>query len=226
LVEFKASLQVPGRVQLSDTDGFYIELDKALEGNNIDIAAVLAHEMCHIYLFCEGLVPAHENDFEILTDTSSTCLGTGILTLNAAVTQTVHHFGFVETKHRSFGYLTPYEVGYVLAKRAAYFGEEMKSRLLTERGREALELGRRLVRQDYTSPPLATARIAQRFLYLWQRRGGAAPHDNGKGYYFESGREHVVFTCPVCSQKLRLPTRRRDVRVTCANCVTPLQCRS
>ncbi|MFJ1768272.1 hypothetical protein ACIOD2_48705 [Amycolatopsis sp. NPDC088138] len=88
-----------------------------------DVPAVLAHEVTHIFL--------HRNDIrfdgrarnEILTDTAALYLGLGrpmLAAYRVEVTQ-----GRYTRRRTTFrvGYLSPPEMGYVLARRALEFGE-------------------------------------------------------------------------------------------------------
>lgn len=84
IVTFDASLKVPGQVELSDEDGYLVSLQaRYRHERQQDIAAILAHELTHIFLFRAGLAFRSTLENEILTDVAAVYLGVGWLVLNA-----------------------------------------------------------------------------------------------------------------------------------------------
>src|SRR5215469_15701065 len=77
LVTFTDNLPCPGRVELSDREGYYIELHSRYQDNWGDIPAILAHEITHVFLHRAGLSFPETHDNEILTDTVAVYLGIG-----------------------------------------------------------------------------------------------------------------------------------------------------
>jgi phenylpyruvate tautomerase PptA (4-oxalocrotonate tautomerase family) len=213
-------------VALTEGPRYEVELHPRYNNHRRDIGAVLAHEVTHILLHRAGLsLPDTEAD-EVLTDTAAAYLGVGWLLLDA--------FRQDSLTSQKLGYLTPEEYGYVLAKRAAVFGEDPRVWFTSPQAYEAYARGLRLAERDEAQPPLAAAGWAARQRYAAQRRL-ALSTGNGFGqsgpYRFEApgesgrpdGTPRVVFGCPVCHERLRLPVRGR-LRARCGLCRTVLDC--
>lgn len=76
-------MEHPGRVELTPENEYLVELHTRYKEDPRDVAAILAHEITHVFLYRAGLWLPNEYDNEILTDTASTYLGVGWLGLNA-----------------------------------------------------------------------------------------------------------------------------------------------
>jgi hypothetical protein len=212
-------------VELAEGPGYAVELHERFAGQRRDIGAVLAHEMTHVFLHRAGLSFAGTDENEILTDTAAAYLGAGWLLLDAYRRDAV--------SSQRLGYLTPEEYGYVLAKRAAAFGEDPRVRFTSPQAYEAYGVGRELAQRDAARPPLAGAGAAGRGAYAarralaLRRRGlgfGGTGTGSGESYAFEAGDPpQVAFACPVCCQRLRLPVRG-PTRARCGVCGTVLDC--
>lgn len=215
-------------VTLAQGPRYRVELHPRFDGHRRDVGAVLAHEVTHILLHRAGLaLPDTEAD-EVLTDTAAAYLGAGWLLLDA--------FRQDALTSQRLGYLTPEEYGYVLARRAAVFGEDPRVWFTSPQAYEAYRAGLRLAEREAAQPPLAAAGWAARRGYAARRRlalgsggGGRGPAAGGSGpYRFETGdggpgSARVVFGCPVCGERLRLPLRG-PVRARCGLCRTVLEC--
>lgn len=134
--------------------------------------------------------------------------------------------------HQRFGYLTPEEFGYVLAKRAALFGEDPAIRFTSPQAYEAYVRGRAAAERDHRRAPLTAAGSLARRRYAKARRAGAeagagagAGPADGSAYRFEQDGSgaglRVSFPCPVCAQRLRVCGR---LRARCGLCGTVLDC--
>lgn len=123
VVYFPANLPVPGRIELSRTNDYFIEIDASLRPNKNWVMAILAHEIAHIFLHQHGVRYEAELPNEVLTDTTATYLGCGTLILNGA-TEIKERLDQNTTRRirQHFGYLTLAEFGYILAKRDLFFG--------------------------------------------------------------------------------------------------------
>lgn len=200
--------------------GYAVELNSRFDRHRQDIGAVLAHEMTHVLLHRSGLALADTAADEILTDTAAAYLGCGWLLLDA--------FRQSALASQKLGYLTPEEYGYVLAKRALVHGEDPRVWFTSPQAYDAYGKGLRRAEHDAAQPPLAGAGWAARRRYAAQRglaRAGA-PVPAGVGpYRFETGggAVRVVFDCPVCTGRLRLPVEG-PVRARCGVCRTVLEC--
>ncbi|MET9297016.1 hypothetical protein [Streptomyces sp. NPDC003077] len=211
-------------VELAAGPEYFIELNARFKNHRKDIGAALAHEVMHVYLHRLGLAFPGTRDNEILTDTATTYLGAGWLLLDA-----YHENGGFSQK---LGYLTPEEFGYVLAKRALFFGEDPSTWFSSPQAYDAYVTGRARAQRDERQPPLAAAGRLGRHRYARDRRLAQDPrrdplangHARDAGYAFD-GRAplRVTFPCPVCHQRIRVPVRGR-VRARCGLCQTVLDC--
>ncbi|MET9321312.1 hypothetical protein ABZX75_14165 [Streptomyces sp. NPDC003038] len=215
VVEFRPMEQA-ATVELAAGPEYFIEVSDRFRTHRRDLAAALAHEVAHVLLHRLGLSFPTTADDEILTDTAATYLGAGWLLLDA--------YREDELTHQKFGYLTPEEFGYVLAKRAALFGEDPSTWFTSPQAYEAYVRGRALAERDHRRAPLAAAGRLERLRYTRDRRTGTTPA-GAAAYRFErDGAEpRVSFPCPVCGQRLRVPVRG-PLRARCGLCRTVLEC--
>lgn len=239
-VTFSPSLPCPAQVELSMADDYLVRLHERYRFGYQDVPALLAHEIVHIFLHRLKIAFPHVLDNEILTDTAATYLGLGWPCLNAfrISVHDSHEFGYVgprTIRHVSaskVGYLTPEEFAYVLAKRSLLFGERI-DRLLTLQARELYRQGLRMARREGARPPFSRSLIWWRWLYLgrrwWTKRlPQTRKRSQFADYRFEwvDGEMKVTFDCPVCCQKLRLPTERRQIHLDCPTCQHSCSCRT
>ncbi|HEY8987183.1 MAG TPA: hypothetical protein VIU15_47415 [Streptomyces sp.] len=210
-------------IELTAGPEYFVELNDRFRTHREDIGAALAHEIMHVYLHRLDLAFPGTRDNEILTDTAATYLGAGWLLLDA-----YREHGEASQK---LGYLTPEEFGYVLAKRALFFGEDPRPWFTSPQAYTAYEAGLERARLDGRQPPLTAAGWAGRRRYARDRRQArTAP---GTLYSFSPetpeapGRPgaplRVSFPCPTCHQRIRVPVRGR-VRARCGLCRTVLEC--
>jgi hypothetical protein len=212
-------------IELAAGPEYFVELNDRFRTHRRDIGAALAHEIMHVYLHRVGLSFAGTRDNEILTDTATTYLGAGWLLLDA--------FRVDGVSSQKLGYLTPEEFGYVLAKRSLVFGEDPSVWFTSAQAYAAYGRGLERARCDERQPPLTAAGWVGRRRYARDRRhaqgvragSGDAGH-TGVPYAFvrdARGPLRVVFACPTCRQRIRVPVRGR-VRARCGLCGTVLEC--
>ena len=242
IVNFR-EMENPGRVELTRDEVYLVDLNANYRDDTHDIAAILAHEICHVFLFRHGLAFSDVLDNEILTDTTAAYLGTGWLSLNAyrVTKHEERRRSFtttevrVETKEEALGYLTPEEFGYVVGKRELVFGEKVRGLISNSAAQSALDEGYQRARLEFQIPPLDKCTLWRRLEYYWDRRkmqtlasrsalkGLSHPLN---GYRFDVNESiKVVFECPVCSQKLRLPVQKK-VKARCVVCGSSLDCKT
>ncbi|MFE6840157.1 hypothetical protein ACFVFI_35690 [Streptomyces sp. NPDC057705] len=225
VVAFRPTEQA-ATVELAAGPEYFVEVSDRFRIHRRDLAAALSHEVTHVLLHRLDLRFPGTEENEILTDTAAVYLGAGWLLLDAYREDAL--------THQKFGYLTPEEFGYVLAKRDALFGEDPSTWFTSPQAYEAYVRGRALAERDHHRPPLAAAGALARRRYAKARRSGPAPAGGpaggsgaGSAYRFEregSGPGlRVSFPCPVCGQRLRLPVRGR-LRARCGLCRTVLDC--
>lgn len=240
LVGFR-ELSVPGRVELGRDHSYLIDLSTKFRRDVGDIGGVLAHEVVHIFLHRHGIWLRDTFANEVLTDTAAAFLGAGWPILNGyrveeretareRIGNEVHVT--VTKTEKSLGYLTPEEFGYILAKRELVFGRRRR-RLLRKETKRAFSSGMRVARTEYSRPPLRGAGRWRRRRYRKQLQSaerelaasGADPRSHEQhGYHFEqSDGIKVIFPCPVCWQRLRVPTGRR-LRAYCPTCQARVEC--
>ncbi|MFJ8014585.1 hypothetical protein [Streptomyces sp. NPDC096339] len=212
-------MQDAATVELAAGPEYFVEVNDRFRTHRRDLAAALSHEVAHVLLHRLGLRFADTARNEILTDTTAAYLGAGWLLLDAYREDAL-------TRQR-FGYLTPEEFGFVLAKRAALFGEDPSSWFTSPQAYEAYVRGRAVAERDRRRAPLAAAGPVARLRYAKDRRAGAASAPGaGAAYRFEGedgGPLRVSFPCPVCEQRVRVPVRGR-LRARCGLCRTVLDC--
>ncbi|MCP2729818.1 hypothetical protein [Limnofasciculus baicalensis] len=240
LVNYRNSLKVAGQVELTPENEYLVELHARYKEKQHDIAAILAHEITHVFLYRAGLFLPNTYENEILTDTASVYLGIGWLGLNAyRLTETQENNGLGQTHIRyqeeRLGYLTPEEFGYVLGKRSIKFKERINGLITNYFAKEALHRGFRKARLEYQQPPMKNCGFIKNLLYKWNKRQIINLTRSGElkglsrsfsGYKFDISDEmKVVFECPVCSQKLRLPTHK-NIQAHCSICKSSFECKT
>lgn len=241
IVNFR-DMENAGQVELTSDDTYLVELHTRYRSDHRDVAAILAHEVTHVFLHRHGIRFPDTWKNELLTDTAAVYLGVGWPLLNAQriiVDRQEQYISPGEREVRTtitderLGYLTPDEFGYVLQKRALAFGEPVGSLIAGLAAQSGLQEGLRQAVVDYRSPPIITCAWWRRWRYAWDRQcirivnrisGLSGTSRQFSGYRFEiSDSMRVIFVCPVCSQPLRLPTGRR-VNARCGACGKEMSC--
>lgn len=245
-VTFTPYAQEPGRVRRDGPRTFHIEIHENLEQLPGEQAAVLAHEVIHVLLMLEELEISDKFTNEILTDTTTAYLGLGWLCLDAYRLGVVRVDSYhVASWEQRLGYLTPQEFGYVLAKRARISLEQAPNYLTGVMARQAFDEGRKLVNQEAVHPPIKASPHTW-MPYTWRRwrhqrtDSTASPDSRASalvthtpdekrgyrhyGFVWEGETQKVVFRCPLCCQRLRLPTRMKHAQVDCPTCGCTQQC--
>jgi hypothetical protein len=204
-----------GNVELAAGTEYFVELHSRFKDDPRDVGAALAHEVMHVWLHRLGLELPGTRDNEILTDTVTTYLGAGWLLLDAYREEAAVRGDRLRMAAYKLGYLTPEEFGYVLAKRAEAFGDDVEPWFRSPQARDAYRAGLTRAQADLRAAPLATASWTARRRYVRDRRAMAS----GPGYAFTSTPAglKVSFPCPACFQRLRLPCRGRT-RARCTLC--------
>ena len=160
-------------------------------------------------------------DNEILTDTAAAYLGAGWLLLDAYR----EHGPFSQ----KLGYLTPEEFGYVLAQRAAFFGEDPAPWFTSPQAYDAYAAGAARARQDARRPPLAAAGLGRPAPLRQGPPGGTGSAPRRPAARRRRLRLRgpaalrVSFPCPACHQRIRVPVRGR-LQARCGLCKTLLDC--
>jgi hypothetical protein len=217
IVTFRSVLKVPGRVELSNSNEFFVELQSQQRNAPKAIAAILAHEIAHIYLHRLGISFPVEFENEVLTDTTAVYFGFGPTILNATTTNIRFRSDMTEETQTSyFGYLTLEEFGYIVAKRDFALGRDSSSKIDTGSALTGFLSGRARVKSELTSRPFVAR--------PWRQRLGHAIFDRKTSS--RTGIEPFVFSCPFCSQGLRVPKAFMKLSVHCSNCDSRFICYS
>lgn len=117
-------LRCVGKVDLDAGPVYFIELSARFLDDPVSTAAVLSHEVMHVFLHRHAIRLENTLLNEILTDTAAGYLGTGWLMLNAHRASTDAATG--PTMAHRLGYVSPEEQGYILAKRAPVGNGEVR----------------------------------------------------------------------------------------------------
>ena len=214
-------MEQAGLVTLGRSRDFLVDVRKEYQGDIRLVAAVLAHEVAHIFLHRHDLRFEVTLENEILTDTAASIYGFGHLMLDTfRVKQTGHEW--TATK---MGYLTPEEYGLLLAKMQRPGAGAL---IRSDAALKALQTAVSRAKRDRALPPLAAApwwrRLRYRLASWWAARQRARTRlTAGAAYAFEDN--NVVFGCPRCGQELRLP-RGRTITYRCTGCALDLACRT
>ena len=106
-----------GNINLNNSNEVFIEIDKSMQINRRNykeaVLCVMAHEICHKYLYAHGFHLEDNNINEYCTDLATFFVGFGLLTINGCYeeysTTEKHYDGSstTTTHTHSTGYLTP-----------------------------------------------------------------------------------------------------------------------
>src|SRR5450755_621973 len=155
VVSFRSNLPVPGRIELSSSLDFFIDLHSQHREDSKAIAAILAHEVAHIFLHHAGLRLEPEFHNEVLTDTAAVYLGCGATIMNGA-SETVTKLGTAtERRFRQFGYITVDEFGYIQAKRDRLYCRDSAARFDAGLPLAAFRAGRKRLGAELRTRPYA-----------------------------------------------------------------------
>lgn len=217
IVTFSSTLVPPGRVELSHSNEFFVELQSRLKSEPKSVAAILAHEVAHIFLHRCGVRFPNEFENEVLTDTTAAYLGFGPTILNAA-TETKTDFGdMVQTRTHHFGYISLDEFGYIQAKRDYTFGMDTTAVIEGTFPMSGFANGRSRFRSESRVRPYtrsigqSISRFARRLFRLPPPAAKQKP-------------EMLNFTCICCSQELRIPLLGKQLVVRCPVCESRHTC--
>jgi len=214
IVNYSTTLQPPGRVELSNGNEFFIELQTKYRDKLNTVAGILAHEIAHIFLHRCGAEWKDTSANEILTDTTASFLGFGIAILNAADCQTEYLANVTKTTWQHFGYLSLDEFGYILARRDYAFDLSSRTRIGQQHCKDAYDAGSKTFMGELKARPFSPRPWYQRILRH-------APIDPASAL-----QSPIHFECPKCSKTLRLPAMRRKVSVHCPICDSRFFCYS
>lgn len=206
IVVFRSDLKYPGHVELGQSNEFFVELQSHQRFFPKALAAILAHEIAHIFLHRCGIRFSQEFENEVLTDTTAAYVGLGAVILNAATeTKDYPSQNVIRTNTHHFGYISLDEFGYILAKRDAALNHESLPNLGAGLPILAFESGRKQYRRELAARPLVDRPWYRRLLQ---------PSNASLSHLMQL----ITFSCPYCSQALRVPELRKKLSVHCTTC--------
>lgn len=237
IVSFKeiqavGQLSPAAEVKLDTGPDYFITLNPLYRNDRRDTAAVLAHEVMHIFLHRSGIQFADRIKNEILTDTALVYLGTGWLALNAHRMSTRYSGNSCTTSTQSLGYVSAEELGYIFAKRALACDENVETLLSSNNTvRHAYRVGYQRAVDDYQRAPLADCDTMAAVQYQKDKMyakeltadRGLTPLFDG-GYRFQ-GHDPMkaLFRCPTCHHLVKTPVDQ-PVTIRCRICHSALKC--
>jgi hypothetical protein len=237
IVNYRKNMDAAGQVELSPENEYFVDINARYRETDNDIAAILAHEIMHVFLYRHKLVFADDYENEILTDTSSVYLGIGWPLLSAYRLSTTHQQCgdqvLLTTREERLGYLTPEEYGYVFGKRLINFHDHSDLYTKGAAAKVSFQRGFQKAQSDYQQPPLKSCGLMKRLAYQRHKSSVVRAVKIGKadrvnlafyGYRFDVPNGiKVVFDCPICTQRLRIPIDKKAV-VCCNNCKESIDC--
>lgn len=215
-VTFEPGLPVPGRIALSRSRDFFIEIAEMHRTEPRAIGAVLAHEMSHLFLFEHKAELEPRSLNEILTDTAAVFLGCGVATLNGAeeLERWLGH-NRVERQLRHFGYLTLPELGYIQAKRDVLHGRDSTAVFESGPPLRGFVTGKLMLERERSETPASRPSRLSRVRRLLRTMGRRATIGDGV----------IVFRCLNCSQPLRVARSSGEtITIRCPVCQRTEHC--
>lgn len=190
---------------------YQVKMSKDMEDNFRSVSAILIHELMHVYLNSHGIFYKTYEEYEEATDLACVLMGFGIPMINAKRAWTVNRSalgggGIVGgTSYHIIGYLSEKQIGYAFATFLAdrnitldEFQDQVDSQCI-HIVTDGLTL-ERAYRDRLTTKRKALALISQQ----------------------ETQREVCEFSCPVCFQKMAVPTdtirRVHVLKTKCPKC--------
>ena len=211
IVNYSSTLSSPGRVELGRGNEFFVELHANYRSKLNAVAGILAHEIAHIFLHRLGASWEDQKTNEILTDTTAVYLGFGVTIMNATIYLTKNAGKSTEITREYFGYLSPDEFGYLLARRDDAFNLNSRGKIGQPQWIKAYDNGLRKMRCEQNKRPFLPRPWYEKiFTYLVNRKVSVP--------------DKVKLECLKCSKNLRVPTNNKKIVVKCPNCDTRFFC--
>ena len=215
-VTFEPGLPAPGRIELSRSRDFFIEIAEMHRTKPRAISAILAHEISHLFLFEHKVEMEPRPLNEILTDTAAVFLGCGVAILNGAeeLERWLGH-NQLERQLRHFGYLTLPEFGYIQAKRDVFHGRDSTAAFESGPPLRGYVAGKLILQRERGGSPVSRPSVLSR-VGRAIRAMGTSPG---------TGDNPIVFRCLNCSQPLRVSGGRgEEVTIRCPLCQRVERC--
>ena len=193
--EFKSlESSIAGTVESSEGK-YQVKMSRALEDNFRSVSAILIHELMHVYLNSHGVFYKTQEEYEEATDLACVLMGFGIPMINAKKAWNVDRVALGGggiaggTSYHIIGYLSEKQIGFAFAT------------FLADRNMTADELKDQIDSQCFH---IVTDGVALERAYrdrLTTKREALALSSQK-----QTQREVCEFSCPVCFQKMAVPT--------------------
>jgi hypothetical protein len=214
LVTYSRSLKPPGRVELSSSNEVFVELQEQYRGNFNAVLGILAHEIAHIVLHKSGIEFSATQENEILTDTTAALFGMGVSILNATIDDTEYGYNYSRTRYQHFGYLTPSEFGYIVARRDYIYQRDSSKAIRLEKLVAAYNTGKQQLLREHSARPFRKRPFYQRLF-----------HKRPSNSAFQLS-DDIIFPCPRCCKSLRIPSLYKTLAAKCPVCHSSYTCYS
>lgn len=190
-----------GRVEHQSGEPYFIEISNKWRDNRIAIAAIIAHEMAHVWMDEQSLREADTQMNEKLTDLTAILLGLGVLLMNGLeVEKTVAQWSTedcisgTKTDHkrqlRIQSYISDIEMGIAL------------SIFATHKNIEPNEFKKKMNIAAQTAFDKGYREFIRRQNEIQNSRQV----------------ESWIVLCPGCFQKLRIPRHTKNIQLSCPIC--------
>ena len=207
-------LDTVAQVEVRNATDIFVEYRGTESSDSAALTAILAHEIAHIFLHRHRLEVKDTFHNEALTDTTTIYLGFGRNYLNAQQTTTEYlgEHSSRTTTHK-YGYLSPEEMGYVLAVRDRLRGENSKPFITTNLGLAGYCAGEKKLNTRLSVRPYVQRGIISRIM-------------SRLGWFRSDEATSIEFPCWICSQQMRIPSLKKKVLAACPHCNAKLLCYS
>ncbi|GEM_PF-3606705 len=188
-VAFNRTLPQAGIVELTKNHDIFVEIREEYKLSPSILAAILAHEVMHVYLNNHSIRLADTLENERLTDIAVFYFGLGVLYVNGIIKKSRQHdsLGNESIVQTKLGYLEDEEIAFLFAKLARWkdYSTELLNDHLNSTGRRYYEDGVQLL-SNYAD--------------------------------VEYSDEKGTAICDCCLMRLRFPANRGKIKLTCPTC--------
>lgn len=214
VISFNSALDSVACVTVTKAREVFIEYNY-VAGTPIEVVwTVLSHEIAHIFLHRLDLDVRDTLQNEVLTDTTAIYLGFGSFFLSSQRTE-VNYIGSnqTQTTTRTIGYISPDEIGYILAQRDHLKNTQSFDLIKSETGKTGYRNGVARFQDEIARRPYVKRSLFQRLI----RRCG---------WILAREQQGIIFDCFICKQAIRIPALHQTLQVKCPNCRERIRCYS
>jgi hypothetical protein len=211
---FNPTLKSAAVVEVRNSKEIYIEFRDSGTDHLDTMWATMAHEIAHIFLFRLGVEFKDTLENEVLTDTTAIYLGFGAYALSAQRAVTNYNYDNTKlTTTHSLGYISPDEIGYILAQRDYIRNEKSFTKINSEIGRQGYLNGKIKFNEELSVRPFKKRSLLDSTMYKF-------------GWIRNTELEGIHFNCIYCKQTIKVPALHKTLSVYCPNCRGKIICYS